>query len=258
MGGFRFPLGNSVYNAHVVWLSLDLSYNPEFTVGRWGGSAFVVANLGQILSAPSVPLMNSSVAAGPLENAATLAGVTLNGRIGYRFGPTRADRVDAEVMFTSGDGNGIADKVYTGAITGNTWGVPAGLYVSSGAYLLLPHPNIINRTSTAVFDVANLGLGLTSATLNAGYDLVPNVFGAKIGVAAGFSNITPPGGGNFIGFEANAALVWRMRFGFTLEAHGAYLKLGDFYDSPSVVVGGTGGRPRDPFMTMLALKWIVL
>ncbi len=257
MGAFRFPLGNSIYNAHVVWLTMDLSYNPEFLVGRWGGSAFAVLNTGEILSAPSVQLMSTAVAAAPLSTAATILGFAGNARIGYRYGATRNDHVDAEIMYTTGDGNGIADKRYSGVITGNTWGVPAGLYVSSGAYLLLPHPNVVNRVSTAVFDISNMGLGLTSATLNASYDFIPNVFTAKIGLAAGFSNIAPASGGHFIGFETNASLVYRLRFGFTLEAHGAYLKLGDFYDSPSVVTLG-GGHPRDPFMTMLALKWLVM
>jgi len=257
MGGFRFPLGNSIYNAHVVWLTMDMSYNPEFAVGRWGASAFAVLNTGEILSAPAVQIMSRAVAATPLTRAATIAGFAGNARLGYRYGATRTDRVDAEVMYTSGDGNGINDKVYSGVITGNTWGVPAGLYVTSGAYLLLPHPNIINRISTAVFDISNLGLGLTSATLNASYDFVPNVLTGKLGAAAGFSNIAPASGGHFIGLEGNASLVYRLRFGVTLEVHGAYLKLGDFYDAPSVVALG-GGRPRDPWMTMLALKWLVL
>ncbi|HEX9102786.1 MAG TPA: hypothetical protein VF997_11315, partial [Polyangia bacterium] len=257
MGAFRFPLGNSIYNAHVVWLSMDLSYNPEFLVGRWGASAFALLNTGTILSAPAVQLQSTAVAAAPLSTAATIAGFAGNLRVGYRYGATRTDRVDAELLYTSGDPNGIADKRYSGVITGNTWGVPAGLYVSSGAYLLLPHPNVVNRVSTAVFDISNRGLGLTAATLNASYDFSPNVFTAKVGLAAGFSNIAPAAGGHFIGFEANASLVYRLRFGLTLEAHGAYLKLGDYYDSPSSVTVGSP-RPRDPWMTMLALKWLVL
>ena len=257
LGGFRFPVGSQIYNAHIVWLTLDLSYNPEFLAGRWGASAFVVANLGELLTAPTVQLASTAAQAGPLAHAANIAGAAINARLGYRYGSTKTDRVDGEVMYTTGDGNGIQDKIYTGVITGNTWGVPAGLYLSSGAYLLLPHPNVINRVSSAVFDISNLGLGLTSATLNASYDFIPNVFTGKIGVAAGFSNLAPASGGHFIGFETNASLVYRLRAGFTLEAHGAYLKLGDFYDSPAVVITGTP-RPRDPWMTMLALKWLVV
>jgi hypothetical protein len=257
MGGFRFPLGNTIYNSHVVWLSLDLSYNPEFAVGRWGGSAFVLLNTGEVSSAPVVQLQSTAAAAGPLTPAATILGFAGNARLGYRYGATRNDRFDAEIMYTSGDGNGVTDKRYSGVITGNTWGVPAGLYISSGAYLLLPHPNIINRATTAVFDIANQGLGLTSATLNASYDFVPNVFTGKVGAAVGFSNIAPQSGGHFMGLEGNASLVYRLRLGFTLEAHGAYLKLGDYYDAPGAVALG-GGRPRDPWMAMLALKWLVV
>lgn len=236
---------------------MDLSYNSEFAVGRWGASAFAVLNAGEVLSAPTVQLQSTAVAAAPLSTAATIVGFGGNARLGYRYGATRTDRVDAELMYTSGDPNGIADKRYSGVLTGNTWGVPAGLYVSSGAYLLLPHPNVVNRVSTAVFDISNQGLGLTSATLNASYDFVPNVLTAKVGLAGGFSNIAPAGGGHFIGVEGNASLVWRLRLGFTLEAHGAYLKLGDFYDAPTEIALGTP-RPRDPWMTMLALKWLVL
>lgn len=257
MGAFRFNVGNDYYHAHVVWLALDASYNPEFTAGRFGGSAFVVGNFGVLQSAPTLPMQAAPTAAGQLTDAATIAGVAANLRLGYRWGPTRNDHVVGEFIYTSGDPDGIADKRYTGVITGNTWGAPAGLYVSSGAYLLFAHPNVINRASSAVFDISNMGWGLTAGTLAGSFDFVPNVFTGRLGFAAGGSNIAPPGGGHFIGVEGNASLVYRLRPGLTVELHGAYLHLGDFYDSSSVVVTGTP-RPRDPWMTMLALKWLII
>jgi hypothetical protein len=257
MGAFRFPVGNDYYHAHVVWLTLDMSYNPEFAVGRLGGSAFVVGNFGVMQTAPTIPMAAAPTTNGSLSDAATIAGVAANVRLGYRYGSTRNDHVVAEFLYTSGDANGIKDQRYSGVITGNSWGAPAGLYVTSGAYLLFPHPNVINRTSTAVFDISNMGWGLSAATVGASYDFIPNVFTGKLGTAVAFSNIAPPMGGNFIGVEGNGSLVYRLRPGLTIELHGAYLRLGDFYDSPNVVVTGTP-RPRDPWMTMLALKWLII
>ncbi|MGZ3437900.1 MAG: hypothetical protein ACXVDD_00200 [Polyangia bacterium] len=257
IGGYRFPIGNAPFNAHIVWVGLDTSYNPEFAIGRLGFSAFVVGNFGAVISGQAPLPSAAGVKGSALTNTTQVTGVIANARVGYRYGRTRNDHVDAEVMYTSGDPNGIADGHYSGVMTGNTWGAPAALYVSSGAYLLLPHPNVVNRIATAAFDISNMGLGLTSATLNAGWDFIPNVLGGKLGLASGFSNLAPTGGGHFIGFEVNGNLVYRLRAGFNVELHGAYMHLGDFFDSPTVVTSGMG-RPRDPWMTMLALKWLII
>jgi hypothetical protein len=240
-GVFRFPLGDAKFEGHVAWAGLDVSYNPELTGGRLGGSAFVTGNFGKI-------------------GDVTVAGVAANLRLGVRYGATKNNHVVAEAIFTSGDGNGIADKLYTGVLTGNTWGAPAAVYISHGAYLLLPHPNVVNRLSPAVFDISNAGYGLTAGTLNASYDLVRNLLTGKIGVASGAANIAPPGGGHFIGFEANASLVYRPRVWFSIEAHGAYMRLGNFYDSPTVNLSNGGApapRPSDPWLALLAIKWLM-
>jgi hypothetical protein len=245
-GGYRFPLGDTPFEAHVVWAGLDFAYNPEFTAGRLGASAFVVGNFGTVLARTDAGL----------AKAADIAGVAANLRLGYRYGSSRGSHIVGEAMFTSGDPNGINDQLYTGVMTGNTWGAPAAIYVSHGAYLLLPHANVVNRLTTAVFDISNAGYGLMAGTLNASYDLVRNVLTGKLGVAAGGAPIAPSGGGHFIGFEANAALVYRPKVWLTIEAHGAYLKLGDFFDSSAVVING-GGRPADPWLAFLAVKWLL-
>lgn len=259
-GAFRFPLNGLKYHANLAWVGLDTSYNPEFTAGRFGGSAFAVASLGRV----DVLQQNGSYG-----KAADVLGLALDARAGYRYGNSRYDVVTGEVVYTTGDGNSIADGRYSGVITGNTYGAPAGVFTTSGAYLLLPHSNVVNRYYSAVPDLSNQGYGLTAGTVNASYDLVRNVLTAKVGGAAGWSNVAPRGGGHFIGVEGNAMLAWRIRVFLSLELHAAYLHLGGFYDSPkeqpaaittmsnpTAAAAGTG-RPRDPWTTFLALKWLM-
>jgi hypothetical protein len=134
----------------------------------------------------------------------------------------------------------------------------------------MPHSNVVNRYYSAVPDLSNQGYGLTAGTVNASYDLYRNVLTAKVGAAVGYSNVAPPGGGHFIGVEGNAMLAYRIRVFLSIELHAAYLHLGDFYDSPreqtaaltstmnpaNAASAGTG-RPRDPWTTFLALKWLM-
>jgi hypothetical protein len=259
-GVFRFPLNGQKYRANLAWVGLDTSYNPEFTAGRLGGSAFAVASLGQ------VDILQAN---GTYGKAADVLGLAADARVGFRYGNTRNDIVTAELIFSTGDANGITDGHYNGVITGNTYGAPAGVFTTSGAYLLMPHANVVNRYYSAVPDLSNQGYGLTAATLNASYDLYRNVLTAKVGTAVGSSNIAPPGGGHFIGVEGNAMLAYRIRVFLSIELHGAYLHLGNFYDSPreqaaslttnpAAATAATGaGRPRDPWTAFLALKWLM-
>ncbi len=259
-GAFRFALNGQKYHANLAWVGLDTSYNPEFTAGRFGGSAVAVASRGR------VDVLQQD---GSYGKAADVLGVALDARAGWRYGNSRNDVVTGEIIYTTGDPNGISDGRYSGVITGNTYGAPAGVFTTSGAYLLLPHSNVVNRYYSAVPDLSNQGYGLTAGTINTSYDLWRNVLTGKIGIAAGSSNVAPPGGGHFIGFEGNAMLAWRIRVFLTLELHAAYLHLGGFYDSPkeqpaaittmanpTAAAAGTG-RPRDPWTTFLALKWLM-
>jgi hypothetical protein len=236
IGVYRFPLGDVPYTAHVAWVGVDAAWNPEFLSGRLGGSAFVVGNFGKV-------------------HDVTVAGLAANLRLGVRWGRSRGSHVVADYIFATGDADGISDGLFTGVMTGNTWGAPAAVFGGTGTYLLMPHVNVVNRLTTAVFDLSNMGWGLSAGTLNFSADFIPNVLTGKIGVAAGGSAVSPPAGGAFIGFEANASLVYRPRVWFSIEAHGAYLHLGDFYDSPAVVVNGA--RPSDPWMAQLAIKWLM-
>jgi hypothetical protein len=258
-GVFRFPLNGQKYHANLAWVGLDTSYNPEFTAGRFGGSAFAVASLGRV----DLLQMDGSYA-----KVADVLGLAIDARAGYRYGNSRNDVLTGEVIFSTGDANGIADGRYSGVITGNTYGAPAGVFTTSGAYLLMPHANVVNRYYSAVPDLSNQGYGLTAGTVNAYYDLYRNVLTAKLGAAAGYSNVAPPNGGHFIGVEGNAMIAYRIRVFLSVELHAAYLHLGDFYDSPkeqaasittnpvAAAAAGTG-RPRDPWTTFLALKWLM-
>ena len=257
-GVFRFPLNGQKYHANLAWVGIDTSYNPEFTAGRFGGSAFAVASLGRV----DLLQMDGSYA-----KVADVLGLALDARAGYRYGNSRNDVVTGEVIYSTGDANGIADGRYSGVITGNTYGAPAGVFTTSGAYLLMPHANVVNRYYSAVPDLSNQGYGVTAATLNGYYDLYRNVLTAKLGAAAGWSNVAPPGGGHFIGVEGNAMIAYRIRVFLSIELHAAYLHLGGFYDSPkeqaaslttNPAAAATGtGRPADPWTTFLALKWLM-
>ncbi|HZS39834.1 MAG TPA: hypothetical protein VFF06_23535 [Polyangia bacterium] len=247
-GAYRFPSTGANYHADLAWVDVNAAMNPEFTAGRWGASAFVVGNFGQL---------RTKQPDGRYVKAADILGLAANLRLGYRYGNSRNDVIVGDFVYSTGNHNGIAGGRYTGVITGNTYGAPGAPFISSGAYLLLPHSTVVNRFYAAVFDVSNLGYGLSAGTLNVSYDLIRNVLTAKVGGAVGYANVAPSGGGHFIGAEANASLVWRIKVFFAVELHGAYLWLGDFYDSPAVQPGGGGGRPQNPWTVFTDLKWLM-
>jgi hypothetical protein len=253
-GGYRFtvPDDAEVWRGHFLWPGIDTSYNPNFTAGRLGASAFAVGNFGQIVtSIPGQP--------GDFQKLANVLGLAANARLGFRYGRSPADHIVGEVMYTSGDHNGLEDGTYNGVVTGNTWGAPAAIYVSHGAYLLLPHANVVNRFYAAVSDISNVGFGMTAATLGVSYDIIRNKLTARLGGAVARSNIQPIEGGNFIGTEVNGRLSWRIRPLLNLEAHAAYLALGDYFVSPEIVAGlDDTGKPRNPWTTFLTLKWLLI
>lgn len=257
-GAFRFALNGQKYHANFAWLGLNTSLNPEFNAGRFGMSAFAVASLGNVSIAQN----------GGWGKVADVLGLALDLRAGWRWGNSKNDVVVGEFIYTTGDSDGISDGKYNGVVTGNTYGAPAGPFTTSGAYLLMPHSNVVNRFYSAVSDLSNQGYGLSAGTLNASFDLVRNVLTAKVGAAAAGSNVAPPMGGHFIGVEANAMLAWRIRVFLSVELHAAYLHLGDFYDSPrerpgsltsgaAATAAATAGRPADPYTAFLALKWLM-
>jgi hypothetical protein len=215
---------------------------------RWFMSGFVNYNLGSI--------RQKTLGSETYSKTVSISGIAANLRGGYRYGQTTGDAITGDVIFTSGDNNGIADKKYNGVMTANTWGSPGGIFIGHGGYLLFPHGNVVNRFVAAVTDISNMGYGIAGGTFNFSRDLIPNKLHSKVGGATGFSVIAPNGGGNFMGWEGNAKLGYDFGAFLTVEAHGAYMGLGDFYDS-TLTNGNVNVRPINPWLGFLCLKWLI-
>ncbi|MEO1051907.1 MAG: hypothetical protein AAFX87_14850 [Bacteroidota bacterium] len=246
-GTFRFPLGGERYRADIAWLGAFWGYNQDIMQDRVFMTGFVNYNLGSV---------DTETSTDNFEERATIGGLGANVRAGYRHGHTENDIVVADLLFSTGDDDNLNDDKYSGVITGNTWGAPANIYISSGAYLLFPHGNVVNRFVAAVNDFSNLGLGLTGGTLNYYKDLIPYKVNAKGGVAYAMSNFEPTGGGRNMGFEMNGRISYQPKVFMNIELHAAYLWLGDFYDSAEVNSGLTE-RPVNPWTAFIAFKWLM-
>ena len=246
-GTFRFPLGGDKYRADVGWLGAYWGYNQDIMEDRYFLTGFANYNFGSV---------DTEVGPDDFEERATIGGLGANLRAGYRHGHTENDIVVADLLFSSGDDDELNDDKYSGVLTGNTWGSPASIYISSGSYILFPHGNVVNRFVSAVSDFSNLGLGLTGGTLNYYKDLIPYKLNAKAGVAYAISNFEPRNGGKNIGFEFNGRVSYQPKVFMNIELHAAYLSLGDFYDSPDVN-GGLNEKPVNPWTAFIAFKWLM-
>ncbi len=250
-GGYKFDFGTNDYTADIAWLGTYFSRNPDFIMDKVQLSGFFNYNLGKV-----------NVAKDGSEEDFDIGGFGLNLRAAYRFGQTVNDYFSVDYVYSSGDGNGISDGKYNGVITGNTWGLPASIFISSGTYLLFPHANVVNRFTPAVSDLSNMGYGLNAFTFNAHHDIIPNKLNVKIGGAQGFSNIIPQNGGSNLGTELNAAIKYKLGVFMSLELHGANLWLGDFYDSnddtySSDINGSHDARPPSPWTVFVVYKWLI-
>lgn len=256
-GVYKFGFGDVKYKADIGWIGTYFSRNAEQYIDPWTVSGFVNFNIGT-----SDTLKNKLISEKEWTKATNIFGYAANLRTSYRYGQTPNDNVSLDILYSSGDANGIKDGIYNGVITGNQWGAPGAIFISSGAYLLMPHGNVVNRYTPAILDISNMGYGMTSATMNLSHSLVPNKLNAKIGTAAAISNVQPLGGGSFIGAELNGNVQYNFGPFMSLELHGAYLKLGDFYDSKqsaygSPVNGNIDGRPVNPWTAFLVFKWLM-
>ncbi len=77
-----------------------------------------------------------------------------------------------------------------------------------------------------------------------------------------FSHAKPQGGGRFLGNEINASVSYTLGPFMSLEIHGAYMWLGDFFDSQddshgSAINGGSAERPVNPFTAFIVYKWLM-
>ena len=253
-GTFRFNYGAAPYHSDVVWLGTFFNRNADTWLDPWTVSGFVNVNLGK---ADTLQLSTEKYL-----KATNILGFAANGRVSYRYGQTANDNISMDLLYSSGDADALKDGKYSGVITGNQWGAPGAIFVGSGSYLLMPHGNVVNRCTPAVMDISNMGYGLTYANLSASKGIIPNKLNTKIGVSAGLSNVQPAGGGAFIGAEVNGNIQYNFGPYMSLELHGAYLSLGDFYDSKqaaygSPVNGDIDGRPANPWTAFLVFKWLM-
>lgn len=252
-GTFKFKFGSDPYKADVLWLGTFFSRNTDYMLDRLHLSGFFNYNFGRA----------DVNRAGGWEKGADISGFAANLKTVYRYGQTTDDHIKLDLIYASGDDNGINDKKYSGVMTGNTWGAPASIFISSGAYILMPHGNVVNRYTPAIADLSNMGYGMTAATATLSRSVITHKFTTRVGGAAALSNSEPLAGGSFIGAEANAALIYNIGTFMSLELHGAHLWLGNFYDSAdsrygSEVNGGTYGvRPVNPWTVFLVYKWLL-
>jgi len=256
-GVYKFNFGEVPYRADVVWLGSFFGRNTEHWLDPWMITGFVNFNIGK-----ADTLQNQAISQSQWKKAIDIFGFAGNLRLSYRYGQTTNDNVTLDMLYSSGDGNGIKDGKYSGVITGNQWGAPAAIFISSGSYILMPHGNVVNRFTPAIMDISNMGYGLTAATLNLSRGIVPHKLNGKIGGAFALSNVQPLGGGFFMGTEVNAGLSYNFGPFMSLELHGAYLMLGDFYDSKqssysSSVNGNSNKRPLNPWTAFAVFKWLM-
>ncbi len=256
-GVYKFAYGNVPYKADIFWLGTFFGRNTEHWIDPWMVTGFFNVNLGN-----ADTLKNQLVSKSEWNRATDIFGYAGNLRVSYRYGQTLSDNVTLDVLYSSGDANGLKDGKYNGVITGNQWGAPAAMFISSGAYILMPHGNVVNRYTPAILDISNMGYGVTATTLNFSRGIIPHRLNAKIGGAMALSNVQPDGGGFLMGTEINGNVAYFFGPFMSLELHAAYLKLGDFYDSRqstygSPVNGDLAKRPVNPWTAFVVFKWLM-
>jgi hypothetical protein len=253
-GTFKFNFGSQAYKADVLWLGTYFSRNADYMLDRMIVNGYINYNLGATKLEETV---------GNWGKGPSIGGLAANLRLAYRFGQTENDLVSMDVIFTTGDKNGIDDNHYSGVLTGNMWGTPVGLNISSGGYLLFPSLNVVNRFTPVVYDISNMGYGLTGGTFLVKKDIIPYKINAKLGTAFAFSNVAPAGGGMFMGEEFFGSVGYTFGPFMSLEFHAAYMTLGDFFDSNDSSYGYdvnstyNTGRPVNPWTALIVFKWLM-
>lgn len=253
-GTYFFRYGTVPYKADILWLGTFLGRNTDHWIDPWMITGFVNMNLGKS------DTLQSNLK--KYVKAHDIIGMAANLRASYRYGQTTSDIATFDLWYTSGDGNGLKDGKYTGVITGNQWASPGAIPISSGAYIMMPHGNVVNRYTPLIADISNMGYGLTAATLSFSRGLIPNRFNARVGSAVAFSGVEPQGGSYFMGAEINGSLVYNFGPFMSLELHGAFVSLGDFYKSSenthgSPINGGRTQKPINPWTAFLVFKWLM-
>lgn len=252
-GTFKFNFGSTPYKADIFWFGTFFSRNQDYMADRFRLSGFFNYNYGKTQLEQSEDNW---------EDGPSIGGFSANALMSYRHGQTTNDVFQLDLIYTSGDDNNLTDDAYSGVLTGNMWGAPGGIYVSSGAYLLFPSLNVVNRFTPVVSDISNMGYGLTGATLSLKKDIIPHQLNVKAGSAFAMSNVEPRGGGNILGNEYFGAVEYSFGPFMSVGLHGAYLSLGDFFDSndatySSDINGISEERPLNPWTAFIVFKWLL-
>jgi len=252
-GTFKFNFGDKPYRADILWFGTFFSRNPDYMMDRVYLNGFFNYNYGL------AEVDND----GNWEKGADIAGFGANLSAGYRYGQTKNDMISVDVIYASGDDDALNDKTYNGVLTGNMWASPGNVFIGSGAHLLFPHGNVVNRFTPVVADFSNMGYGLFGGTFNASRDLIPHKLNLKVGASYAMSVAEPIGGGTNLGTEVNGVVAYNFGPFMSLELHGAYMSLGDFFDSNDIRYGADVNstfneeRPVDPWTAFIVFKWLM-
>ncbi len=245
-GTYRFPLRGKPYKADIFWLGTYGNFNPEYALGRLSLNGYFVSNFGTVKTKQD----NS------YKKAARISGFAGNFRAGYKYGATVEDRFEVDMLYATGDEDDLEDEKYSGVLTGNTWGSPGAIFISHGAYLLYPHGNVVNRYIAAITDLSNIGYGQIGGTFNFYKCFIPNKLFVKGGIAAAKSIYKPKDGGDIIGMEYNGMICYKPAVFMNVELHGAYLELGNFFNSKAVN-GEKPKKPENPYTLFVVFKWLL-
>jgi hypothetical protein len=249
-GAFRFNFAETEFKTRVTWLGSFFDFNQEYAFSNHKLSGFFNYNIGEITSTE--------------RTISTISGFGLNARYGFRYGESNNDELGFDYIYTTGDDNGITDGAYSGVITGNTWGAPGNLPISTGTSILFPSGNVVNRYMPLVSDISNLGFGLNALNFYATKAIVRNKYLVSVNAAYAMANAEPNGGGLNLGTELNFGLIWKIKTFVELEFRAAHVWLGDFYDAPYAngdafvsPENRLGARPTDPWNVFVAFKWLM-
>lgn len=209
-------------DADLIWLLADAGYNRGLAQGPLGLGVFGAVNAGKIYVTDQID--------------PDVLGFAAGGELRWRYAPGSGSVLRLEALATSP--NGPESDVYSGVITGNSYGIVGALWATHGAVLLFPDIQAINRQVAVVYDISNQGDGLVAAVGGAGYDLVPE----KLTLTANGAWASTPAG-QAMGTELNAGLVAHPWLLFDIGLVGA-------------TVSGSP-LPEDPWAVFTFLQWVV-
>jgi hypothetical protein len=147
-----------VLSADLVWLGADAGLNADLSKGPLGAHALVVSNLGRLYVDGATDV--------------DVRGLLASGEVRARYAPGRGSVARLGAVYASGDDPD--DDVYSGVITGNSYGVVGAVHASHGLILLHPDGLAINRQVALLPDVSANGRGMVSLTGSLGYDPIPD------------------------------------------------------------------------------------